>query len=98
MNSETPRSDWTREQIESIFNRPLLDLVFDAQRVHRQYFGSPDVQLCQLLSIKTGGCPEDCAYCPQSAHYPTSVERQDLMPLDEVRQIAQQARAEGVQR
>lgn len=92
------RSNWTRQEIQDIYNRPLLDLVFEAQGVHRQHFGSPEVQLCQLLSIKTGGCPEDCAYCPQSAHYPTSVSRQDLMSVAEVKQIAEQAHAEGVQR
>ena len=92
------RSNWTHPEIQAIYNRPLLDLVFEAQGVHRQHFGAPEVQLCQLLSIKTGGCSEDCAYCPQSAHYPTSVNRQDLMSVDEVKQIAEQARAEGVQR
>ena len=92
------RSNWTREAIREIYDRPLLDLVWAAQGTHRQRFGSPDVQLCQLLSIKTGGCPEDCAYCPQSAHYPTSVDRQDLMDVEEVRKTAQQARAEGVER
>jgi len=98
VSPQTTRSDWTIEQIEAIYNQPLLDLVFDAQKVHRQFFGSPEVQLCQLLSIKTGGCPEDCAYCPQSAHYPTSVERQDLMSVAEVKRIAEDASARGVQR
>jgi biotin synthase len=92
------RSDWTRDQIRSIYDRPLLDLVYAAQSTHREYFGTPEVQLCQLLSIKTGGCPEDCAYCPQSAHYPTGVRRDELMSVDEVRRIAEQARAEGVER
>src|ERR1700752_5157836 len=78
------RCDWTRAEVEKIFNQPLLDLVHAAQTTHREYFGSPEVQLCQLLSIKTGGCPEDCAYCPQSAHYPTAVDRQDLMSVEEV--------------
>ncbi len=98
MNKPSIRSDWTRDEITSIYNRPLLDLVWEAQSVHRQYFSSPEVQLCQLLSIKTGGCPEDCAYCPQSAHYPTSVERQNLLDVEEVGRIARQARAEGVER
>ncbi len=97
-NPRTVRSDWTRTELKTIYNQPLLDLVFAAQGAHRERFGSPEVQLCQLLSIKTGGCPEDCAYCPQSAHYPTSVERQDLMPVEEVRRIAEQAKADGVQR
>jgi biotin synthase len=98
VNNGRPRSDWTREEIRSIFNRPFLDLVFEAQTVHRKHFGSPEVQLCQLLSIKTGGCPEDCAYCPQSAHYPAAVDRQDLMAVEDVRRIAEQARSEGVER
>ena len=98
MNNATLRSNWSREEITGIFNRPLLDLVFEAQGVHRQYFGSPEVQLCQLLSIKTGGCPEDCAYCPQSAHYSTGLERQELMSVAEVKRVAEQARAEGVER
>jgi biotin synthase len=89
---------FTRAEIHAIYNQPLLDLVYAAQSAHRAHFGSPEVQLCQLLSIKTGGCPEDCAYCPQSAHYPTSVERQDLMSVEEVRRIAEDARAEGVER
>jgi biotin synthase len=92
------RSNWARDEIKAIYERPLLDLVWDAQALHRQFFGSSEVQLCQLLSIKTGGCPEDCAYCPQSAHYPTSVERQDLMDVGEVGRIARAARADGVKR
>jgi len=92
------RFDWTRDAIQNIYSQPLLDLVFAAQTMHRAYFGSSGVQLCQLLSIKTGGCPEDCAYCPQSAHYPTDVVRQDLMEVDEVRRIAEQAHASGVER
>jgi biotin synthase len=92
------RSNWTRDEIQAIYQRPLLALVWDAQAAHRQFFDSSEVQLCQLLSIKTGGCREDCAYCPQSAHYPTSVERQDLIDVGEVRRIAGAARAEGVKR
>jgi biotin synthase len=92
------RFDWTRAEVHQIFHQPLLDLVFAAHAAHREHFGSPEVQLCQLLSIKTGGCPEDCAYCPQSAHYPTSVDRQDLMSVEDVKRIAEQAKADGVQR
>ncbi len=98
MNNTTIRSDWTRREIENIYNLPLLDLVFDAQGGYRRHFGAPEVQLCQLLSIKTGGCPEDCAYCPQSAHYSTAVKREDLMSVSEVKGIAEQARADGVER
>jgi biotin synthase len=92
------RHDWSREEVRSLYNTRLLDLVFDAQVVHRQYFEPGEVQLCQLLSIKTGGCPEDCAYCPQSAHYETGVGRQDLAALDEVLEAAREAREQGVTR
>ena len=68
------RCDWTREEVRAIYQEPLLELVFDAQQVHRKFHDPAEVQLCQLLSIKTGGCPEDCAYCPQSAHYQTGVD------------------------
>jgi biotin synthase len=61
------RTDWTREEISAIYHRPLLNLVFTAQQTHRQFDAANEVQLCRLLSIKTGGCPENCAYCPQSA-------------------------------
>lgn len=92
------RSDWTRDQVRDVYERPLLDLVFSAQQVHRQHHPPGEVQCCQLLSIKTGGCPEDCAYCPQSAHYTTGVERQALLPLQEVVETARQARAAGATR
>jgi biotin synthase len=72
--------------------------VFAAQNVHRQYFNPGEVQLCQLLSIKTGGCPEDCAYCPQSAHFETAVDRQDMLAVDEVLKTAREAREQGVTR
>jgi biotin synthase len=72
--------------------------LFEAQAVHRQFFRPGDVQLCQLLSIKTGGCPEDCAYCPQSAHYDTGLERRDLLSVDHVFETARQAREQGVTR
>src|SRR5881628_1835032 len=80
------------------YNRPVLDAVFAAQAVHRQYFSNGEVQLCQLLSVKTGGCPEDCAYCPQSAHYETGVDRQPLLSVDQVISTARDARDHGVTR
>lgn len=88
----------TREEIREIYYLPLIELIFDAQGVHRQYHRLGKVQLCKLLSIKTGGCPEDCAYCPQSAHYQTGVERQDLMRTEDVLRAAQQAKLEGAVR
>ena len=92
------RHDWTRNEVRSLYNRRLLDALFEAQTVHRGYFESGEVQLCQLLSIKTGGCPEDCAYCPQSAHYKTGVDREPLLALDHVMKEAREARERGVTR
>jgi len=67
------RHDWTRAELRALFDLPFPDLIFHAQRIHRQNFDPREVQISTLLSIKTGGCPEDCAYCPQSAHYATGV-------------------------
>ena len=92
------RHDWTREEVRTIYNTRLLDVLFAAQAAHRQYFEPGEVQLCQLLSIKTGGCPEDCAYCPQSAHYETAVEREPLLAVDHVMKAAREAREQGVTR
>jgi biotin synthase len=92
------RHDWTRDQVRNIYNRPLIDAVFAAQAAHRQYFEPGEVQLCQLLSIKTGGCPEDCGYCPQSAHYDAGAGRQDLLPVEHVMATAREAREQGVTR
>jgi biotin synthase len=92
------RHDWTREEIGAIYRQPLMDLVYRAQQVHREFHPANQVQLCRLLSIKTGGCPEDCAYCPQSAHYETGVESGRLLCLDDVRRAAEKARGEGATR
>ncbi len=92
------RHDWSVAEIEDIYTAPLPDLVFRAQSVHRAHHRSDEVQGCMLLSIKTGGCPEDCAYCPQSAHYRTDVARTDLLSLDEVTDAATQAREQGATR
>src|SRR5438046_753750 len=85
-----------KEEVREIYTTRLVDLLFRAQSIHRENFDPGEVQLCQLLSIKTGGCPEDCAYCPQSAHYETGVERQDLLSIDHVLKAAQTARDQGV--
>src|SRR5213594_1902264 len=98
MQTNGLKHDWTREEVRAIYNRPVLDAVFAAQAVHRQYFSNGEVQLCQLLSVKTGGCPEDCAYCPQSAHYETGVDRQPLLSVDQVISTARDARDHGVTR
>ena len=92
------RHDWTREEIRAIYRQPLSDLLFSAQQIHREFHDPTRVQLCRLLSVKTGGCPEDCAYCPQSAHYSTGVARGALLPVDEVVEFAQRARSEGATR
>ncbi|MCL5004954.1 MAG: biotin synthase BioB [Acidobacteria bacterium] len=93
--NHTVRHDWTREDVRSVYQQPLLELVFTAQQVHRQHHNAGEVQLCRLLSIKTGGCPEDCGYCPQSAHYDTGVERAAMLDVDEVLRTARQAKDEG---
>ncbi|MFN7982875.1 MAG: biotin synthase BioB [Vicinamibacterales bacterium] len=95
---EDIRHNWTIAEIEAIYTAPLPDLVFRAQQAHRLYHRANEVQGCMLLSIKTGGCPEDCAYCPQSAHYKTDVSRTDLVSLDELTAAAQQARDQGATR
>lgn len=92
------RHDWTIQEIKEIYNLPLPELIFRAQTVHRQFHKPDEVQACQLLSIKTGGCPEDCAYCPQSAHYKTEVEREPLMNVTAVLERAREAKEEGATR
>jgi biotin synthase len=92
------RHDWSVSEIESIYSAPLPDLVFRAQTVHRAHHSPNEVQGCILLSIKTGGCPEDCAYCPQSAHYKTDAGRSELVSLDEMSVAATRARDQGATR
>ena len=89
------RHDWTTDSVESLYHLPLTELLFRAQSIHRQYHDPQSVQRCTLLSIKTGGCPEDCAYCPQSAHYDTGVDRERLMRPDAVLEAACKARENG---
>lgn len=89
------RHNWTREEIYDIYNMPLLELVFRAAELHRKYNDTAEVQVCTLLSIKTGGCSEDCAYCPQAARYSTGVDVQALMKKDEVLAYAQKAKDAG---
>jgi biotin synthase len=92
------RHDWTLGEVRAIHDLPLLDLVHRAQSVHREHFGDNKVQLCSLLSVKTGGCPEDCAYCPQAARYHTGVQAEPLMELEDVLAAARTARAAGATR
>ena len=89
------RNDWTKEEIKEIYHSPLLDLIFRAASVHRKFHESGEVQVCTLLSIKTGGCPEDCAYCPQAARYHTDITVQPLMKTEEVLGYAQKAKDAG---
>ena len=93
-----PRSDWTRQQIADLFDLPLTELVFRAAEVHRAHHPADEVQLCTLLSIKTGGCPEDCGYCAQSVHADSGVKATRLMDVREVLQSAAQAKDAGSQR
>lgn len=92
------RCPWTVEAVVALFERPLNDLLFEAQQVHRRHFDPNQVQLSTLLSIKTGGCPEDCAYCPQSVRYATGVVSQELLSLSEVVTAARAAKAKGATR
>jgi biotin synthase len=92
---EIIRNDWTIEEIQEIYNSPLLDLVFRAASTHRQYNNTGEVQVCTLLSIKTGGCSEDCAYCPQAARYNTGVNVHPLMKQEQVMEYAAKAKAAG---
>jgi len=91
-------TSWRVADVEALFELPFMDLLFRAQQVHREHFNASEVQLSTLLSIKTGGCPEDCGYCPQSAHFDTGVEASKLMPLQEVVDAAQAAKAQGATR
>lgn len=92
------RHNWSVSEIESIYTLPLPDLIFRAQTAHRRYHQPDEIQGCMLLSIKTGGCPEDCAYCPQSARYETDVIRQDLLTVAETLAKAKAARDQGATR
>ena len=97
-NSDPPRHDWTRAEVRALFDLPFPELMFRAQSVHRANFEPGAVQISTLLSIKTGGCPEDCAYCPQSASYDTGVRAEKLMALDAVLAEARAAKAGGASR
>jgi biotin synthase len=94
----TIRQDWKQEEVEALFALPFNDLLFQAQTVHRQHFDANAVQISTLLSIKTGGCAEDCGYCPQSAHHPSAVKAEPLMPLEEVMKSANDAKDAGASR
>lgn len=92
------RHDWGRDEVASVYTMPVPELVYRAQTIHREFHAPDRVQTCQLISIKTGGCPEDCTYCPQSAHYDAGVEREGLLDPQQVIGVASEAAARGVTR
>ena len=92
------RHDWTKEEILEIYNTPLMDLLYKAATIHRQHHDANTVQVSTLLSIKTGGCPEDCGYCPQAARYHTDIEGNDLMSVQQVKAQALRAKSSGSSR
>lgn len=98
MNQAALRHDWNESEIKQLFDMPFNDLLFHAQQVHRAHFDPNQVQVSTLLSIKTGRCPEDCGYCPQSVRYDTGLEDEALLPLDEVLEQARAAKANGSSR
>ena len=97
-SSSTLRHDWSLDEVQALFAQPFNDLLFMAQSIHRQHFNPNEVQVSTLLSIKTGACPEDCAYCPQSSRYETGLEVEKLMELEKVLQQAKAAKASGATR
>jgi len=98
MANSALRYDWTLSEIEDIYSLPLPELIFRAQVAHRAYHRSDEVQGCVLLSVKTGGCPEDCAYCPQSAHYDTGLDANPLLGVQETLAAARSAKEQGATR
>ena len=96
--SASIRHNWTVSEVEALFALPFNDLLFQAQLVHRENFNPNEVQVSTLLSIKTGACPEDCKYCPQSARYNTGLEKETLLEVEKVLQRAQEAKAAGSSR
>jgi biotin synthase len=94
----TLKNNWTLEEIKDIYYKPLLDLIFDAAMVHRNNKAYSEVQVSSLISIKTGGCKEDCAYCPQAARYQTDIEVEPLMTVEKVKARAATAKANGASR
>jgi len=92
------RHDWTKKEAEALFDQSFSDLLYRAQNLHRQFFNPNEVQISTLLSIKTGSCPEDCAYCPQSAHYNTGLEKEKLISIEKVMKAANAAKRAGATR
>src|SRR5687767_1626151 len=97
-SAAAPRHDWTRAELLALFDLPFTELLHRAASVHRQHFDPAEVQVSTLLSVKTGGCPEDCAYCPQAQRYDTGVQAQKLMDTQQVLEKGKQAKAAGASR
>lgn len=93
--SQSIRNDWTKEEVENLYHQPLLELVYQAATVHRTWHNPKEVQICTLLSVKTGGCPEDCSYCGQAARYQTDIKVQALLPTETVLAHAKKAKDNG---
>lgn len=98
LNARVVRHDWLRKEIQSLFEKPFNDLIYLAHSVHRRSFHSNAVQISTLLNVKTGVCPEDCAYCPQSGHYNTGLKKEPLMSLEQVKAAAEKAKEQGAGR
>ncbi|MEY4683951.1 MAG: biotin synthase BioB [Pseudomonadota bacterium] len=98
LSQDSVRHDWTLSEAQALIDQPFNDLVFEAQSVHRRFFDPNEVQVSSLLSIKTGSCSEDCAYCPQSAHHQTGISAESLMPIQEVLDAARRAKEQGAGR
>ena len=96
--SAEPRTDWTINEVRELYATPFMDLLYLAQTVHRRHLNANHVQISTLLSVKTGGCPEDCGYCPQSIRYEAGVDNEPLMDLEEVLKNARAARDQGATR
>src|SRR3954452_24102814 len=98
MPVETLRRTRDRDEVAAIYGTPILDLIGRAAEVHRRHHDPSEVQVCVLLSVKTGGCPEDCGYCPQSAHFETGIQAQGLLGVEEVLAAARRAKDDGATR
>ena len=92
------KHDWTKDEIIAIYKKPMMDLLYEAATIHREHHDPNVVQVSTLLSIKTGGCSEDCGYCPQAKRYHTSIKTNDLMTVSEVKEQAEQAKSSGSSR
>jgi biotin synthase len=92
------QQDWQVEEVLKLFSMPFSDLIFKSSSVHRQFHNPNEVQISTLLSIKTGACPENCKYCPQSAHYDTGLEKESLMAIDKILESAESAKKAGASR